>query len=176
MFTFKPALNKEVNLIFAAGYGQHFLEALDDDSFGSDLGSPSNQQKLGRPLSAAPNVGKKHSYSAAPLPTSKYSLGQPAAGKSSYVTPKHKKVPSQYQVVPYQGLYTETLPRPQPAEIVLPAYSPQAAATPTFGTRKVTAKLVQQAPVIRQGSEKLKYYTEQYREDEGFGFGAGSIY
>jgi hypothetical protein len=78
--------------------------------------------------------------------------------------------------LPYQGLYAENLPRKQSAEIVLPVYSVEGAATPKFGTRKFTAKLVQQPPAVRQGSDKLKYFTEQYRPDAGFGYGAESLY
>lgn len=36
--------------------------------------------------------------------------------------------------------------------------------------------LVQQNPAIKQGGEKLKYFTDQYRSDEGFGFGAEGLY
>jgi hypothetical protein len=165
-----------VNLIFDAGYGQHFLEDLDHDSFGSDLGSPSKQQKQGLPSPITQTAGKKHSYSAVPLPTSKYSLGQPTAGQKSYVTSKHKKVPSQYNVLPYQGLYTENLPKKHITDIILPAYSAQGGVRPNFGTRKYTAELVQQAPAIKQDSEKLKYFTEQYSSGDGFGFGAEGVY
>jgi hypothetical protein len=164
-----------VNLTFDTGYGQHFLEDLDHDSFGSDFGSSSKQQKQGLPPSITQTAGKKHSYGAVPLP-SKYSPGQPTAGHKSYVTSKHKKVPSQYNVLPYQGLYTENLPKKHTTDIILPTYSAQGGVKPNFGTRKYTAQLVQQVPAIKQGSEKLKYFTEQHRSDEGFGFGAEGIY
>jgi hypothetical protein len=101
---------------------------------------------------------------------------QPTVGKNSYVTSKHKKVPSQYTALPYQGLYAEKLPRNQAAEIILPAYSAQGAVTPKFGAKKFTAKVVQQALPGRQDSDKVKYFTEEYRPDEGFGFETGSYY
>jgi hypothetical protein len=78
--------------------------------------------------------------------------------------------------LPYQSLYTETLPKKHTTDIILPAYSAQGGLTPNFGTRKYTAELVHQAPAIKHGSEKLKYFSEQYRTDEGFGFGAEGIY
>jgi hypothetical protein len=159
---------------FCTDYGQHFLEDLDHDSFGSDLGSPSKQQKQSLPSSKTPTAGKKYSYS--PVPTPKYSLGQPTAGQKSYVTSKYKKVPSQYNVLPYQGLYTENLPKKHTTDIILPAYSAQGGATPNFGTRKYTTELVQQTPATKHGSEKLKYFTEKYRSGDEFGFGGEGIY
>jgi len=161
---------------FDTGYGHHFLEDLDHDSFGSDLGSSSKQQKQGLPPPITQTAGKKYSYSAVPPPTPKYSLGQPTAGHKSYVTSKHKKVPSQYNVLPYHGLYSENLPKKYTTDIILPAYTPQGGVTPNFGARKYTAGLVQQTPSIKQGSEKLKHFTEQYRPEEGFGFGAEGTY
>lgn len=92
------------------------------------------------------------------------------------MTSKHKKVPSQYNVLPYQGLYAENLPKKHTTDIILPAYSAQGGVTPNFGTRKYTAELVHQAPGIKQGSEKLKYFTEQYSSGEGFGFGNEGTY
>jgi hypothetical protein len=77
--------------------------------------------------------------------------------------------------LPYQGLYAENLPKKYTTDI-LPAYSAQGGVSPKFGTRKYTAELVHQAPAIKQGSEKLKYFTEQYRSDKGFGFGAEGTY
>jgi hypothetical protein len=78
--------------------------------------------------------------------------------------------------LPYHGLYAENLPKKQTTDIILPAYSAQGAVTPNFGTRKYTSMLVQQNPAIKQGGEKLKYFTDQYRSDEGFGFGAEGLY
>jgi hypothetical protein len=83
-------------------------------------------------------------------------------------------VPSQYNVVPYQGLYAENLQKKQ--ETNFPPYSAQGAVKPSFGTRKYTAKLLHQAPAVKLGSDKLKYLTKQYKSDEGFGFGAEELY
>jgi hypothetical protein len=105
-----------------------------------------------------------------------YRLGQPTAGQKSYITSKHKKVPSQYNVLPYHGLYRENLPKKQTTDIILPDYSAQGAVTPNFGTRKYSVNLVQQAPAIKHGSDKLKHFAEQYRSEEGFGFGADGLY
>jgi hypothetical protein len=163
-------------IFFYTGYGNHFLEDLDHDSFGSDLGSSSKQQKQGLPLPSAQTAGKKPSYSAVPLPKSLYNLGQPTAAQKSYVTSKHKKVPSQYNVLPYQGLYRENLPKKQTTDIILPAYSVQGEVTPNFGTRKYTAKLFQQAPETKHGSDKLKHFAGQYRSEDGFGFGTEGLY
>jgi hypothetical protein len=44
-----------------------------------------------------------------------------------------------------------------------------------YGTRKFT-KVVEKTHAIRQESPSLKHFTEQYKPDEGFPFGAEKFY
>jgi hypothetical protein len=114
-----------------------------------------------------------------PLPTSKHGLSklaQTTAGKKYYPTTKHSQALSPYNVQPYQSRFTEIIPRKQTAGPIVPAYSGEVAGPPRSRTTQYTAKSFQHSPSVREKTVTLKYFTEKYKPDEGFTFGAEKFY
>ncbi|KDR10813.1 hypothetical protein L798_14906 [Zootermopsis nevadensis] len=170
------------NRKFDTGYGPHFLEELDHDSFGSSLDS-SNQQKQGYPPTPAvqrlTKQGPLHSsvpQYREPLQTPNHGLysqvGHMRAGKKSYPTTQHKQPLSPYNVHPYAGHFTEAIPRGQVTLPVASAYGGVAAGNPLSRSAKYSSKSVQRSPSVREKTVTLKYFAEKYKPDDGFSFGA----